>query len=44
MEFGYGQRAGVERLIRGSSLEIVRFGNDLQQVPRTLVARTSGRR
>ncbi len=39
MEFGYGQRAGVEDLLRGSPLEFVRITNDLQQIPRTLVAR-----
>ena len=44
MEFGYGQREEVERLIRASPLELVRMVNDLQQIPRTLVARTSGRR
>ncbi len=42
MEFGYGQREEVERLIRASPLELVRMVNDLQQIPRTLVARTSG--
>ncbi len=44
MEFGYAQREEVERLIRASPLELVRMVNDLQQIPRTLVARTSGRR
>jgi release factor glutamine methyltransferase len=42
MEFGYGQRAGVEDLLRGSPLEFVRITNDLQQIPRTLVARMPG--
>jgi release factor glutamine methyltransferase len=44
MEFGYGQREGVTALLRGSRLELVRVVNDLQQIPRTLVARTSARR
>jgi len=44
MEFGYGQRAGVENLLRGSRLELVRITNDLQQIPRTLVARAPGGR
>jgi methylase of polypeptide subunit release factors len=44
MEFGYGQRAGVENLLRGSPLEVVRITNDLQQIPRTLVARAPGGR
>ena len=39
MEFGYGQRAGVEGLMRGSPLELVRITKDLQGTPRTLVAR-----
>jgi release factor glutamine methyltransferase len=42
MEFGFGQRAGVEDLMRGSPLELVRITNDLQQIPRTLVARMPG--
>ncbi len=39
MEFGYGQRAGVEGLMRGSPLELVRITKDLRDTPRTLVAR-----
>jgi release factor glutamine methyltransferase len=39
MEFGYGQRADVEGLMRGAPLELVRITNDLQGIPRTLVAR-----
>jgi release factor glutamine methyltransferase len=42
MEFGYGQRDGVTALLRGSRLELVRVLNDLQQIPRTLVARMPG--
>jgi release factor glutamine methyltransferase len=44
MEFGYGQREGVESLVRDSSLELVRVTIDLQQIPRTLVARAPGGR
>jgi release factor glutamine methyltransferase len=39
MEFGYGQCDGVTSLLRGSRLELVRVVNDLQQIPRTVVAR-----
>jgi release factor glutamine methyltransferase len=39
MEFGYGQQQRVEALVRASPLELVRIANDLQQIPRTLVAR-----
>jgi release factor glutamine methyltransferase len=39
MEFGFGQRDAVTALLRGSRLELVRVVNDLQQIPRTLVAR-----
>jgi release factor glutamine methyltransferase len=39
MEFGYGQRAGVEDLMRDSPLELVRITKDLGDTPRTLVAR-----
>jgi release factor glutamine methyltransferase len=39
MEFGYGQRDAVTALLRGSRLELVRVVNDLQQIPRALVAR-----
>jgi release factor glutamine methyltransferase len=39
MEFGYGQRAGVEGLMRDSPLELVRITKDLGDIPRTLVAR-----
>jgi release factor glutamine methyltransferase len=39
MEFGYGQRAGVEDLMRDSPLEFVRITKDLGDTPRTLVAR-----
>ena len=44
MEFGYGQRAGVEGLMRGSPLELVRIMKDLGDTPRTLVARAPGGR
>ena len=44
MEFGYGQRDAVTALLRGSRLELVRVTNDLQQIPRTLVARAPGDR
>jgi release factor glutamine methyltransferase len=44
MEFGYGQRAGVEGLMRGSPLELVRITKDLGDTPRTLVARMPGGR
>jgi release factor glutamine methyltransferase len=44
MEFGYGQRGAVTALLRGSRLELVRVVNDLQQIPRTLVARAPGGR
>jgi release factor glutamine methyltransferase len=39
MEFGFGQQQGVEDAVRRSPLELVRVTNDLQQIPRTLVAR-----
>ena len=39
MEFGFGQEKAVEDLVRQSPLELVRIVNDLQQIPRTLVAR-----
>lgn len=39
MEFGFGQQQGVEELMRGSLLELVRIAKDLQQIRRTLVAR-----
>jgi release factor glutamine methyltransferase len=42
MEFGYGQQVEVEALARSSALELVRIVNDLQRIPRTLVARTPG--
>jgi release factor glutamine methyltransferase len=44
VEFGFGQREGVEALVRDSPLEVVRVANDLQQIPRTLVARAPGGR
>ena len=44
MEFGYGQQQGVEDVMRASPLELVRITNDLQQIPRTLVARAPGGR
>jgi release factor glutamine methyltransferase len=44
MEFGFGQRDAVMALLRGSRLELVRVVNDLQQIPRTLVARAPGGR
>jgi release factor glutamine methyltransferase len=39
MEFGYGQHEAVKDLVRRSPLEFVRLREDLQQIPRTLVAR-----
>ena len=39
MEFGFGQAASVERLVRESPLELVRIVDDLRQIPRTLLAR-----
>ena len=42
MEFGYGQQQGVEDVMRTSPLELVRITKDLQQIPRTLVARMPG--
>jgi release factor glutamine methyltransferase len=39
MEFGSGQRDAVTTLVRGSRLELTRIVNDLQRIPRTLVAR-----
>ena len=39
MEFGFGQAASVERLVRESPLELVRIVDDLQKIPRTLLAR-----
>ena len=39
MEFGSGQRDAVTTLLRGSRLEMTRIVNDLQRIPRTLVAR-----
>lgn len=39
MEFGFGQAEAVERLVRESPLELVRVVNDLQRIPRTVVAR-----
>ena len=44
MEFGFGQAALVERFVRESPLELVRIVNDLQQIPRTVVARAAGSR
>jgi release factor glutamine methyltransferase len=44
MEFGFGQAAFVERLVRDSPLELVRIVDDLQHIPRTVVARSAGRR
>jgi release factor glutamine methyltransferase len=41
MEFGFGQGKAVEDLVRQSPLELVRIVNDLQQIPRTLVARAA---
>jgi len=42
MEFGCGQHAGIQKLMRDSPLELVRIVKDLQQIPRTLVARAPG--
>jgi hypothetical protein len=42
MEFGFGQQAGIEDVMRSSPLEVVRVRSDLQQIPRTLVARMPG--
>ncbi len=39
MEFGFGQAEAVEDLVRASPLELVRIVADLQQIPRTVVAR-----
>jgi release factor glutamine methyltransferase len=39
MEFGYGQKDGVEDAMRHSPLELVALRHDLRQIPRTLVAR-----
>ena len=39
MEFGFGQEKAVEDLVRRSPLELARIVNDLQRIPRTLVAR-----
>ncbi len=43
MEFGYGQEAGVRDVVARSALELVAIRSDLQQVPRTLVARARPR-
>lgn len=42
MEFGFGQRDPVTALLSGSRLELVRVVDDLQRIPRTLVARMPG--
>jgi release factor glutamine methyltransferase len=39
MEFGFGQDQGIRDLVAGSALELVEIRSDLQQIPRTLVAR-----
>ncbi len=39
MEFGFGQDEAVERLVRASPLQLVEIRKDLQQIPKTLVAR-----
>jgi release factor glutamine methyltransferase len=44
MEFGFGQRAGVEALVRASTLTVTRIVDDLHRIPRTLVARARGGR
>jgi release factor glutamine methyltransferase len=41
MEFGYGQEQGVKNLVRESPLELAKIRLDLQQIPRTLVARAA---
>jgi release factor glutamine methyltransferase len=40
MEFGYGQEDGVREAVARSALQLVAIRCDLQQVPRTLVARS----
>ena len=40
MEFGYGQEDDVRALLRRSPLHLVGIRKDLQQIPRTLVARS----
>ncbi len=42
MEFGFGQAPAVERLVRESPLTLVRIVDDLQRIPRTLVAQAAG--
>jgi release factor glutamine methyltransferase len=44
VEFGFGQEAGVRTLLDRSPLDLVRIREDLQGIPRTLVARLSCRR
>jgi release factor glutamine methyltransferase len=44
MELGFGQEKAVETLVRESPLELARIVNDLQQIPRTLVAKAAGSR
>jgi release factor glutamine methyltransferase len=44
MEFGYGQAASVQDLVRASPLEPVAIRSDLRQIPRTLVARAAAGR
>jgi release factor glutamine methyltransferase len=40
MEFGYGQDQAVQAIVAESPLHLVRIRNDVQGIPRTLVART----
>lgn len=39
MEFGFGQEQGIRDSVASSALELVEIRADLQQVPRTLIAR-----
>jgi release factor glutamine methyltransferase len=41
MEFGYGQEGGVREAVARSPLELVAIRNDLQGIPRTLVAQSA---
>ena len=42
MEFGYGQEDAIRKAVWQSQLELVDIRRDLQDVPRTLVARLAG--
>jgi release factor glutamine methyltransferase len=39
MEFGFGQERGVREAVAGAGIDLVEIRNDLQGIPRTLVAR-----